>query len=408
MPPRLDAPKPYGQTPKTAMHNANTRFENATTRCARQLGVLGIRAPTSQPTNPIITGRSCHTFSHTLTTPHSRMRRRPRQELVTIAGAMPEVCISLGGRQPASPWWPSDALEAEAAVDAACARPPAAPASAAAPPPKPREASGRSCEFSTPEGALEEVDVAALVTDAELSSLRLEDDVPIALVRLRAARVSVSYSADRLSVSAAMQSMAVDDLLVGAREPALRVLARSWAPGEDPADGDDGSGGDDDDVFEDAQEEVSAPGAVDEPPADASAAAQAQAADGKTGGPRELVSVSFVSYSVTSPKYAGLDSEICMTLSALHVFAHRPTLSALMAVGGDMGAAGALLAAQQRRQEADGGGCGGAAGADADALVGQAPHRSDEDAGAGAGTGVDGALESESGGGGGEGGMGGG
>ena len=56
------------------------------------------------------------------------------------------------------------------------------------------------------------------------------------------ARVQLLYSADRFNVSAAMQTLSVDDLLVGSREGGQRVLARSWAEEEGEGEGATGQG----------------------------------------------------------------------------------------------------------------------------------------------------------------------
>jgi vacuolar protein sorting-associated protein 13A/C len=68
-----------------------------------------------------------------------------------------------------------------------------------------------------------------------------------------------------------------------------------------------------------------------------------------------VVRLGFITWSRESSKYSGLDTELTLTLSTLHLYCHRPTVAALMAFGTDMADIGSLLALQKQASAAVGG-----------------------------------------------------
>lgn len=64
------------------------------------------------------------------------------------------------------------------------------------------------------------------------------------------------------------------------------------------------------------------------------------------GASDNVVRLGFITWSRESSKYSGLDTELTLTLSTLHLYCHRPTVAALMAFGADMADIGTVLARQ--------------------------------------------------------------
>ncbi len=122
-----------------------------------------------------------------------------------------------------------------------------------------------------------------------------------------------------------MQSLAIDDLLVGARDRQRQMLAQSWEGQEDEEEREE--------LFEDAMSDDDG--------------RNGDGADPAAPHPRQqLVSVSFAATPASSPRYSGVDCELELKLSLLHLRCHRPTVAALMSLGSDMALAGSLLAAE--------------------------------------------------------------
>ncbi len=73
------------------------------------------------------------------------------------------------------------------------------------------------------------------------------------------------------------------------------------------------------------------------------------------GASDNVVRLGFITWSRESSKYSGLDTELTLTLSTLHLYCHRPTVAALMAFGADMADIGTVLARQKQANAQVGG-----------------------------------------------------
>ncbi|GLI59140.1 hypothetical protein VaNZ11_000965, partial [Volvox africanus] len=174
-----------------------------------------------------------------------------------------------------------------------------------------------------------------------LRELTLEQEVPLLAVALTSAAVRVQYSADRLAVGLRMHALRIDNELMGsALGSQFAVLAVSSSTSA-------------------AAAAAAAAGVkvAEVPGVAAAAAAPGESNVGGSGGVGDvgdgkedgapLVRLEFSSYSSTSSKYKGLDTEITLQLAALTLTCHRPTVAALMGLGTDMAYAINLLEAEK-------------------------------------------------------------
>ncbi|GIL84677.1 hypothetical protein Vretifemale_13308, partial [Volvox reticuliferus] len=194
-----------------------------------------------------------------------------------------------------------------------------------------------------------------------LRELTLEQEVPLLAVALTSAAVRVQYSADRLAVGLRMHALRIDNELMGsALGSQFAVLAVSStlstsAPAASAAV----------EVAEVPRMIAAAGAAYGESSAGVANVVGGSSAAGFSGGGgggggdvgdvgggkeegSPLVRLEFTSFSSTSSKYKGLDTEISLQLAGLALTCHRPIVAALMGLGTDMAYASSLLAMEKR------------------------------------------------------------
>ncbi|KAK9908805.1 hypothetical protein WJX75_003140 [Coccomyxa subellipsoidea] len=219
-------------------------------------------------------------------------------------------------------------------------------------------------EDGAPDGASDDTAFASPVPGHKLTDssavVNVEGEQSLIVIRASSGSTDLSMGGGHFSTSLAVGAFEIEDLLVGKRCPDHGYLARSFVVTRVV----DNEG----DEFYDASAEPSSPtflsraaskGSGRLPFSDSDSVASREGSFKDAPGPSELWRsqdqgstaevptpnkksawvLDFDTWAQTSSGYAGVDAEMRMRLKTLYFYANRPTIGALMGIGGDLAAA---------------------------------------------------------------------